>query len=180
MAEAALEAAREALKVNSPSKVFRDLGYSVPEGFALGVDKLSGMAEDSAADMANGSINRVKDAMSKISSALSSDIDARPTISPVLDLSDVKSGANSINRMLSFNSKMGVMANVNAVNSMMRQKNQNGVNDDVVSAIDKLSKHIGDNRGDTYNFGNISYDDDSSISAAVQALVRAVKVDKRR
>ena len=179
MAEAAAKAAKEALDINSPSKVFRAIGYSIPEGLAMGIDKLKGTVIDSAVSMTDDSVKGVKNSISHIADVINSDIDTQPTIRPVLDLSDVKSGANSISRMFDLNSSVGVMANVGSISSMMAQRNQNGANDDVVSAIKDLAKDIGNNRGDTYNFGNVSYDDDSSIAAAVRELVRAAKVERR-
>ena len=179
MAEAAAEAARKALDINSPSKVFRALGYSIPEGLAAGIDKLSGMAKNSAVDMADESIKGVKNSIARISDAINSDIDAQPTIRPVLDLSDVKSGASAIGSMLGAGASVDVLANVGAINSMMSQRNQNGGNSDVISAINTLGKDIRDSKGDTYNFGDISYDDESSIAEAVQALVRAAIMERR-
>ena len=179
MAEAAAEAARKALDINSPSKVFRALGYSIPEGLAVGVDKLSYLVTDSTKMMTDDSIKGFKSSISRIADVINSDMDTQPTIRPVLDLSDVKNGANSISSLFNTGASVDVMANVGAINSMMNRRNQNGANDDVVSAIKDLAKDISNNKGDTYNFGNISYDDDSSIASAVRDLVRAARVERR-
>ena len=61
----------------------------------------------------------------------------------------------------------------------MMNGNQNGTNADVVSAINKLRSDLGKVRGDTYQLGNITYDDGSNISDAVKTLVRAAKVERR-
>lgn len=58
----ALEAAKEKLKVNSPSKVFRDeVGEAIPEGMALGIEENKGMVTDAVDDMAGGLTDRVND-----------------------------------------------------------------------------------------------------------------------
>ena len=179
MARAAYEAARIALDINSPSKIFRALGYSVPEGFAMGIDKLSRVVSKSALNMSDTAINTVSNSISRIVDIINSDIDAQPTIRPVLDLSDVRAGASSIGGMFNNKATVGVSANINAISSMMRG-NQNGNFNDVVGAINKLSKNLG-NGGTTnyYNFDGITYDDGSNINDAVKTIVRAVKVGRR-
>lgn len=70
------------------------------------------------------------------------------------------------------------MNNLNAISYGMRNR-QNG-NDDVISAIDKLGKSLGNSRGDTYSINGITYDDGSNIKEAVETLVRAAKVERRK
>lgn len=179
MAEAAYEAAKEALDVNSPSKVFRKLGYSIPEGFAMGVDKLSGMANNSAVSMADGAISAVKNSISRIADTINTNVDAQPTIRPVMDLSDVEAGANSINSMLGFGTSVGVMANVGAISSAMNRTIQNGINSDVVAAINKLRGDLGNVKGDTYNLGGFTYDDGSNVANAIKEIIRAARMERR-
>lgn len=179
MAEAAIKAAREALKINSPSKVFKEIGSGIPEGFAMGIGMLNSTVKRSVSNMASTAITSTRTAMSTVLEALNSDMDAQPTIRPVVDLSDVRSGANVINGMLSGTQGVGVQANLNAINVAMNRKLQNGSNDDVISAINKLNDGLASNRGDTYNFGGITYDSGDEISNAVQTLVRAAKMGRR-
>ena len=179
MAEAAIKAAREALKINSPSKVFKEIGSGIPEGFAMGIGMLNSTVKRSVSNMASTAITSTRTAMSTVLEALNSDMDAQPTIRPVVDLSDVRSGANAINGMLSGTQGVGVQANLNAINVAMNRKLQNGSNDDVISAINKLNDGLASNRGDTYNFGGITYDSGDEISNAVQTLVRAAKMGRR-
>ena len=179
MAQAAATAAKEALDINSPSKVFRNIAYSIPEGFAQGIDRRTGMVEDSITSMAMAAVNNTKNVISRIADFISSDVDTQPTIRPVLDLSDVKSGANSINSMLDLNGSVGLNANINAISSMMSNKNQNGVNDDVVSAINKLRKDLGNVGGNSYTINGVTYDDGSNVSNAVKTLVRAANIERR-
>ena len=179
MAEAAVKAVREALKINSPSKVFRDIGSGIPEGFAMGISMLSGDVKDSVTDMTSTAVKATKSTMSTVLDVFSADIDAQPTIRPVIDLTDVQTGANALNGMFNGVQTIGVKSNLNAINSAINAKLQNGSNDDVISAIDKLRDSLETNRGDVYNFGDFTYDDGDNISDAVRTLVRAAKMGRR-
>ena len=179
MAEAAIGAAREALKINSPSKVFKAIGSGVPEGFAIGIGMLGGEVKRSVTDMASTAIKSTRSAMSNILEAVSGDVDAQPAIRPVIDLTDVRSGANTIGSLFSDVQTVDVRSNLSAISSSMNSRGQNGTNNDIISAINKLNDGLSSNRGDVYNFGDFTYDDGSNISDAVQTLVRAARVGRR-
>lgn len=179
MAEAAVKAAREALRINSPSKVFKEIGSGIPEGFAIGIGMLGNTVRQSVTDMTSTAIESTKSAMSNVLDALNCDMDSQPTIRPVIDLTDVRSGANSINRLFSGSQTVGVQTNLNAINSMMNRRSQNGVNDDVISAIDKLRKDVGNISTPSYNIGGITYDDGSNVSEAIKTLIRVAKIERR-
>ena len=180
MAAAAAEAAKEELDINSPSKVFMAIAASIPEGFAKGIDKYGNIVEQSSTSMGDTAIKSVKDSISRIAAFINGDMDAQPTIRPVLDLSDVRSGAGLIGGLLNTDSSVGVLANVGSISTMMNNRSQNGVNGDIVSAINKLRKDIGNIRNTTYQVNGVTYDDGSNISDAVKSIVRAAKVERRR
>ena len=179
MASAAYQAAKKELRINSPSKVFRSLGTSVPEGFAMGIDMLGGMVRSSAVSMADTAINGTREAILRISDAINSDIDAQPTIRPVLDLSDVRSGVGTLGSMFDITPSVGVMANVGAISSGMNSLQNAASNDDVVSAITALGRKLSNAAGDTYNINGISYDDGTAVSDAIKTLVRAARMERR-
>lgn len=178
MAQKAYQAAKKQLDINSPSKVFMRLGTSVPEGFAKGVGMLGSSVKNAAVDMANTAIDGTKNAITRIAEAINTDVDTQPTIRPVLDLSDISSGAGAINNMLSTKPSIGLMSNVGTINTMMNNR-QNGTNFDVISAIEDLGRKIGKTTGDTYQINGITYDDGSNINEAVKTLVRAARVERR-
>lgn len=178
MAKAAIDAAKEKLGVESPSKVFKAIGGFVAEGFALGIDKMSYMASDSTVGMANTAIDTMKSSISRISDAINSDIDAQPTIRPVLDLSDIRSGASAISGMFG-SGTLGVNANVSAVSSMMNSRGQNGTTNDVISAINKLRDDLGNVGNTTYTINGVTYDDGSNITEAVRTITRAAVMERR-
>jgi tape measure domain-containing protein len=179
MAKAAATAAENELDINSPSKVFRAIGYSVPEGFAMGIDRMSSMVTKSSVSMASAAVSNVKSSISRMADMINSDIDSQPTIRPVLDLSNVRSGASAISGMFGNGASVGVLANVNSISSMMNTRSQNGVNTDVVSAIDKLRKDLSNIGGTTYNVNGITYDDGSNIAEAVKSITRAAVRERR-
>jgi hypothetical protein len=82
--------------------------------------------------------------------------------------------------MLNMDSSVGVRANLSAISSSMSLRGQNGANAEVVNAIDKLRKELG-NVGNTtsYTINGVTYDDGSNISDAVRTLVRAATMERR-
>lgn len=57
----AVAAARSALAINSPSKVFRDqVGRAIPEGMAVGIEKYGYYVDDSMTDLANKTVESGK------------------------------------------------------------------------------------------------------------------------
>ena len=61
----------------------------------------------------------------------------------------------------------------------MMKYNQNGVNSDVISAIENLGRKLGNTNGNTYNINGITYDDGSGVSDAIETLIRAAKIERR-
>lgn len=179
MANAAERAAKKALDINSPSKVFRRIGYSVPEGFAQGIERMSKLVNMSTFDMTKQAIAGAKTSMAHIESLMSSDIDSQPTIRPVVDLSDVQSGASAINGMFGGGISIGANANLSAISAAMSTNSQNGMNDDIISAIENLGKQLGNMGNTTYSINGLTYDDGSNISNAVSDIIRAARIERR-
>jgi hypothetical protein len=179
MAKAAAESAEAELDINSPSKVFRKIGYSVPEGFAQGIERMTGLVKVSVAGMTDGAVSSVGRSISRIADAINSDIDAQPTIRPVLDLSDVREGAGSINGLFDTEARIGVLSRVGTISSSMNRINQNGNSSDIVSAINRLHKDLNTAKGDTYIIDGVTYDDGSNVADAVKAITRYAKIERR-
>lgn len=179
MAKDAKNAAEKELGIQSPSKVFYKIGGYVVSGFVNAIHDYTSDVITSTKDMADNAKAGFNNAIQKVSDYLNSDMDMQPTIRPVLDLSDVQSGAASIGTMFG-NPSLGVMTNLNSINTRMNSRVQNGGNDDIVDAIDKLGALLGNVGGDTYTINGITYDDGSNITDAVKSLVRAARVERRR
>ena len=179
MAKAAKQAAEEALGIASPSKVFYGIGRFTALGFTNAINDNIGGVYNSTSEMAEAARSGISNAIGKISDIINSDIDAEPTIRPVLDLSDVESGSRLINGMFNNRLAIGATTDVGSISSMMNSTIQNGGNDDVISAIDKLRDSLGNIGGNTYNVNGVTYDDGSNVSNAVKSLVRAARIERR-
>ena len=164
---------------HSPSRETIKSGKWLGEGLIIGIKYMGNAVYNASEDMGAKAVNATRSAMTNILNALNSDMDAQPTIRPVVDLTDIRTGANAINGMLNGAQTIGVRSNLNAINYAMNAKLQNGSNDDVISAINKLRDGLETNRGDVYNFGDFTYDDGDNISDAVRTLVRAAKMGRR-
>lgn len=178
MALAAKIAAEKALGIESPSKVFYGIGSFTGQGFINALKDHVPKVQVASSRLGDSAIDGLSKGLSRLSSLLGMDYDPNPTITPVLDLSNVSSGVGSLRNMLSINPSMRALAGVSSINSMMTL-NQDIGNSDVVSAINKLNKTIKDSAGDNINVGNVTYDDGSNITSAVKDLVRAAKVERR-
>ena len=178
MALTAKKAAEEALGIESPSKVFYAVGEYTVQGFVNALTDHESEVYSIGYDMAEYARKGLSDAISQIQNVANSDTDYQPTIKPVLDLSDVESGAAAISKLFSGNESVGVSANVDSISSTMNQKNQNGSNKEVVSAIDGLRKDIKNIKSVTYSVNNVTYDDGSNVSKAVTDLVRAARIER--
>ena len=173
----ALKAAKQSIDSHSPSKETYKLGTFFDQGFINGIKSLEDKIYSETYGVGDKARLGLGRAIRGVSNLISEGIDDEFTIRPVLDLSEVQSGAAAINGMLGVPS-VGVAANLNAISTGMRTYRQNG-GDDVISAIDKLGKNLGNTTGDTYNINGITYDNGSEIQEAVSTLVRAAKIERR-
>ena len=176
--KAALSAAKQAIDSNSPSKETHKLGVFFDQGFVNGIISLRNKVYDSSYSVGSYAKDALNRSLMRIADIIDNNIDVNPSIRPVMDLSDIENGAAAIDSLLSTTHSVGLINNLNAISYSMRNR-QNG-NDDVISAIDKLAKSLGNSRGDTYSINGISYDDGSNIKEAVETLVRAAKVERRK
>ena len=180
MASKAVRAAQIALGEHSPSKVFHQIGDYAGQGFVNGLIEYGAKSYAASQEMATSAKKGLSDSISKIRDIIESDVDAQPTIRPVLDLSDVRTGMSVVSGLFDSRTTMGLTANVGAISSRMNRNIQNGRNDEVVSAINSLRKDLGESAGNSYVINGITYDDGSNVSEAVKALVRAARVERRK
>ena len=178
LGQKAVQGEKDGQKSKSPSKLTIKAGKWLGEGLIIGMRKMSNLVYRSGYDLGETAVNSMSSTISRIADIFNSDIDAQPTIRPVVDLSNIESGARSIGEMLNVDPSVGMMANIGSINSMMRRR-QNGSNDDVVTAIKDLGRKISNRSGDTYNFGDFTYSDGSEVSDAIKTLVRAARMERR-
>lgn len=179
MAKAATRAAQKELDEHSPSKVFYKIGKYIPMGMVKGIDAYASQAKDSSKSMARSAVDGASYALAALTDMINGDIDMSPTIRPVVDMSSVNASARDMNQLLGGNINWGLSAQLNAINSRMRSRNQNSGNADVITAINGLRKDIRNLSNTTYQIDRITYDDGSNIADAISTLIGAVQTERR-
>ena len=179
LGQAAARGEKDGQKSNSPSKLTIQAGKWLGEGLVIGIGKMTRSVYKAGYELGDSAVGSISSTISKISDYTNEGIDSELTIRPIMDLSDVESGVGRINGMFGDSLSIGASANLGAISSMMSTRNQNGSNTEVVSAINKLSKQLGNAKGNTYNVNGVTYDDGSNISEAVQTLIQAARVERR-
>ena len=180
MASAASTAARKNLKVASPSKVFKKIGGYVSQGFAIGISNYASMVQRSVGKMTNTAVDTSNRAMTRILEAVNGSVDSQPSIRPVVDLSEAKTGIHALNAMLNTaDQSIGVRADLSGISYNMNTRNQNGSNSDIVNAINKLRSDLGKMERNSYTINGITYDDGSNIAGAITQIVQAARIGGR-
>lgn len=107
----AKEAAEAKAKISSPSKVFLRIGNYLGEGLVIGIRQYEGEVYNASYNMADQSVRAANLAIQGL------DDMASPTITPVIDLSNVRKGANAIDAMVSSSKALDINASVNSAAS---------------------------------------------------------------
>ena len=154
--------------VNSPSKLIaKRVGSPVMEGLAKGIsDNVS---------MVKNPIAMVRDTVVNAFENYDLNADYQPTITPVVDLSNVNSAAGSINGLFG-NQSIGLSSNIGAVSASMREIQNTDKNAGLIAAINGLN---GTTNNNVYNVNGITYDDGSNIADAVGQLINAAMIERR-
>lgn len=113
MARAAAQAAEEELDINSPSKVGQRIGGFFGMGFVNSIIDYADKSYEAGAEMAAAAKNGLSNAISKVRDFVEGNMDTQPTIRPVLDLSEVRSGAHMLSALLSRNQAMTISTEMN-------------------------------------------------------------------
>ena len=122
MARAAANAVKKELDINSPSKVGYELGGFFGMGFTNSLDDYADTAYNSGEAMAKSARDGLRNTIAAIGDCVNDSIDSQPTIRPVLDLSQVRSGAGKLSALLGGSKAASINA---SVNSRLAANNQN-------------------------------------------------------
>ena len=175
LGEATEQGYREVTQTRSPSRVAMRLGNYWGLGYITGLEEYIDKAGRVGRELGDKTLDALKTPMMLINDVLNADLDSSPVITPVLDLKNIQNGARAINGMIPSEAR-----SLGYISYSMRNRNQTS-NADIVSAIMGMSGKMDNARGgDTYNINGITYDDGSNIVDAVQTLVRAARVERRR
>ena len=143
MARAAYIAAKRELAINSPSKKFKRLAYSIPEGTAVGIDSKVDVVKSSAVNMAKAAIDSTKGTISKLGSILSNNnINAKPTIGPVIDATNLDPRSMRLGAKINASVGRPVESIYQAV--FNAQRDIKASNEAVMSAVENIRADIND------------------------------------
>lgn len=176
-------ALKSSLRERSPSKISYQFGEYYSQGLADGMDDTSNKAEKSATNLGRSAIKGLKYAISKVSEIMGDNMDTNPVITPVIDLTNVKSGGRQLNGMLTdmTNKSIGLSSSVslaNSVSSGMRSSME--VQDSsVVDSIKNLINTLKDNDSATMNNTfNINGTNAKEIASEVSKILQT-QVERR-
>ena len=131
-AAAMLAAANSELRIHSPSKAFMRTGYWAAKGLEIGWTDTAVKAVDAVSRTAEEFNDAFSDIISSIDMDEISD-DINPVITPVLDLSEAKAGADDLRSMFGNESFRGVQNAASGINTRTSdQSSQNGSQKTVV------------------------------------------------
>ena len=177
LGKTALDATARATLTQSPSKEFSRLGMYNDVGYANGMLDNIQVIRNAGDKLGSESIAIMSKSVDKIMSMMDSDMDMQPVIRPVFDSSNIRSGISEVNRMYS---GMAIGSGMSyALSSNVQSGIRNTGDSQLVSAINDLKRTITSNPTNTYNVNGITYDDGSTVSNAISALIGAITVEGR-
>ena len=142
VAKDAYRAAKDYLKIKSPSRRFKELGMFCNKGMANGLTEFAKLSTNAAVSMGEDVVNKMQSVITKADMMAQSGVETQPTIRPVYDMSELEDQANQINDLLG-SASIGVSA-------------------DMASSV---SRHMGMARNDQ-NVGNTTNTYDQSMHAS--------------
>ena len=151
---AAVKAANEQADIHSPSRVFMEVGAFMGRGLAIGFREQTDNVEEAVANTTDDAIETAGSAMSLFAQLMSQDIDTNPTITPVLDLSLMESGVETLNQMLGNDPYWRI--NDPSVNMPMNsvEGNQNGTVNDYTDNINRVAVEVANMRQEVNNLAD--------------------------
>ena len=182
IAKAAIRTVKGWLGINSPSKVFRKIGVYTGEGLALGLED----SENSIANSAIGIGKTAKTAMEKAINGMSdivNGIDTQPTIRPILDLSDIESGATRIDKLSNSWNGYSIDGTVNlaktTMGSLPLQPNSTSLTASMLEQLKKLGNAMSGEKNTTItNHFSITGDNPREIANEVSRILQQ-QVERR-
>ena len=151
LGKTAYEAAKKYLDINSPSRKFIALGHSVNEGFVLGIKKYSNLVYKEA-------INSGKKAVAGARTGAEHIIDeiTDPTITPVLDLTQLKRGVGQMDGMLA---NTNPRINPQFVDNSLNRQNGSLDIDKLAAKLEKFAESAPNNTpANVYTIGDVTVD----------------------
>lgn len=157
-------AVRSGAQVNSPSKITLGVGKSLDEGLILGMKALESNIYKEGDRIGENSAKSFSNAIASIASAIDTDIDYNPTITPVLDLSQIQNGMGTMNSMFGSRS-IDLSASARLATSTSTQMSNRRIVNDTPSSI------INSDNSSTNNVFNIRSTDPKGVADEVDRIL---------
>ncbi|MBQ2347821.1 MAG: hypothetical protein II388_05545, partial [Clostridia bacterium] len=144
MANAAKTSAQKALDEHSPSKVGYQIGDYFGEGFVNALNDYQSISYMAGGKIAGSAKDGLNDAIKGVAESIDDNPELTPTIRPVIDLSDVQRGADTVSSLFGTEHSLGLAYQseslFNSGVSIARDIKVN--NDNVVSEIRNLRNDV--------------------------------------
>jgi hypothetical protein len=177
VANAAVNTFKSILGIASPSKVFKKFGNFMDEGLIIGLNEYSDKVADASENVGNTAISSMSSAIANISSTLEDSMDANPTIRPVLDLTDITAGVDTMNGMFNTDYALGLSENADNYikNQIAKKEAMLNMFAEMKNRSDNALMNPAMNQQNTFN---ITGDDPKTIAEEVSKVLQN-QVDRR-
>lgn len=146
---AVLNGANDAAGIQSPSKRTYEMGNYLVQGLVNAIDQNGSKAEDSMANMMDSALTGAASIATRLTPLLSSDMDLSPTITPVLNMDEIKNQSKQIPGILNSNRGLDVSSiNIRAQDVSASLKKTGAIADTDANTSSS---------GNTYNFTQNNY-----------------------
>jgi len=146
--------------MHSPSKKFIAIGKNAGLSIASGIGKTVSSVANSITDVGKSALNSATETSRRIAEALNTDMNSKPVITPVLDLSMLRSGAGSVASLLSNGSSYGLAVNASSIGRGGKQ-NQNGSSNSLSSTT---------TINNTFEISGVTIRNENDIKAVAEKL----------
>jgi hypothetical protein len=96
LADTMVNAIKSKLKIKSPSQVFAEIGKFTTQGFARGLNDTADTIITAAGDLGDNAATALRSSLSSVLDTVGAEIDPTMTITPVLDLDQLRKDAGGI------------------------------------------------------------------------------------
>ena len=147
VATKAIKAAKDALQINSPSKVTYGFGRFFDLGLSNGIYDYADRVAKATETISNQALSAAQIIAESIAATMDEDFEYQPTIRPVLDMDEVDSGLNSFDRNFA-NRSMNLAGSINRVQKAVPA-------DKYAESVNPSQNQNGGSN--TYNFNQYNY-----------------------
>ena len=147
VATKAIKAAKDALQINSPSKVTYGFGRFFDLGLSNGIYDYADRVAKATETISNQALSAAQIIAENIAATMDEDFEYEPTIRPVLDMDEVDSGLNAFDRSFA-NRSMNLAGSIDRVRK--------------AAPVDKYAENVNPSQNqnggsNTYNFNQYNY-----------------------